>query len=219
MGAVQVDGRFRPWHDFAMPRIDLWYDFASTYSYLAVMRAGPLAQAAGVTLRWRPFLLGPIFKSHGMETSPFNLYPVKGRYSARDLERLAALQGLPKFILPVPFPANSLLAARTALALSDDARLAFSRAVYRAEFAEGRDISNRALIAEILHALGHDAEAVLAKTGDQAIKDKLRTETEEAARLGIFGAPNFVTEDGELFWGNDRLEQALEWAKNGGRKS
>src|SRR5690606_29255992 len=110
------------------------------------------------------FLLGPIFKSHGMETSPFNLYPVKGRYSVRDLERLVALQGLPKFHLPVPFPANSLLAARTALALSDDARPEFSRAVYRAEFAEGRDISDRATIADLLGALGHDADAVLAST-------------------------------------------------------
>lgn len=155
-----------------MHRIDFWYDFASTYSYLAAMRAEPLAAAAGVTLHWRPFLLGPIFKSHGMETSPFNLYPVKGRYSARDMVRFAALQGLPKFILPMPFPANSLLASRTVLALSDDARPKFSRAVYRAEFAEGRDISNRTVIAEILQALGHDAEAVLAKTGDHPIRKK-----------------------------------------------
>lgn len=195
-----------------MPKIDFWYDFASTYSYLAAMRAEPLAQAAGVTLRWRPFLLGPIFKSHGMETSPFNIYPVKGRYSVRDLERLAERQGLPKFHLPVPFPANSLLAARTALALSDDARPAFSRAVYLAEFSEGRDISDRGTIGDLLAKLGHSADEVLAKTGEQALKDRLRMETEEAGRQGIFGAPNFVTEDGEHFWGNDRFEQALDWA-------
>jgi 2-hydroxychromene-2-carboxylate isomerase len=97
--------------------------------------------------------------------------------------------------------------------LSDADRPAFSRAVYAAEFAEGRDISDRALIGGILTKLGHDAEAVLAKTGEQAIKDRLRAETDEAIRRGIFGAPSFVTEDGELFWGNDRLEQALEWAK------
>lgn len=196
-----------------MPRIDFWYDFASTYSYLAAMRAEHLAQAAGVTLKWRPFLLGPIFKSHGMETSPFNLYPVKGRYSVRDLERLAERQGLPKFHLPVPFPANSLLAARAALALSDDARPAFSRAVYLAEFSEGRDIADRGTIGDLLAKLGHDADAVLAKTGNPAVKDRLRAETEEAGRQGIFGAPNFVTEDGEHFWGNDRFEQALDWAK------
>jgi len=202
-----------------MARIDFWYDFASTYSYLAAMRAGPLAQAAGVVLRWRPFLLGPIFKSHGMETSPFNLYPTKGRCSWRDLERLVERQGLPKFIPPVPFPANSLLAARTALALSEEARPDFSRAVFQAEFADGRDISDRALIGEILTKLGEDAEAVLGRTGEASVKDKLRAETEDAARQGIFGAPNFVTEDGELFWGNDRFEQALEWARGSGRKN
>jgi len=199
-----------------MAKIDFWYDFASTYSYLAAMRAEAVAKAAGVTLHWRPFLLGPIFKSHGMDTSPFNIYPVKGRYSVRDLERLAERQGLPKFHLPVPFPANSLLASRAALALPDEARPDFSRAVYLVEFAEGRDISDRGTIGDILAKLGHDAETVLAKTGDQTVKDKLRTETEEAGKQGIFGAPNFVTEDGEHFWGNDRLEQALDWA-NGRR--
>jgi 2-hydroxychromene-2-carboxylate isomerase len=209
---VQVDATGVAWHAFFMPKIDFWYDFASTYSYLAAMRAEPLAQAAGVTLNWRPFLLGPIFKAHGLESSPFNIYPVKGKYSLRDLQRLAARQGLPNFHLPVPFPANSLLASRTALALSSDARPVFSRAVYLAEFADGRDISDRAVIGELLAKLGHDAEAVLGKTADQTIKDKLRTETEEAGRQGIFGAPNFVTEDGEHFWGNDRFEQALDWA-------
>jgi len=199
-----------------MPKIDFWYDFASTYSYLAAMRAEPLAAVAGVTLMWRPFLLGPIFKAHGMDTSPFNIYPVKGRYSERDLERLAKRQGLPKFHLPVPFPANSLLASRAALALSDEARPTFSRAVYLAEFSEGRDISDRGTIGDLLSKLGHDAEAVLTKTGDASIKDRLRAETEEAGRQGIFGAPNFVTEDGEHFWGNDRFEQALDWA-NGHR--
>ena len=201
-----------------MAKMDFWYDFASTYSYLAAMRAEPLATAAGVTLRWRPFLLGPIFKSHGMDTSPFNIYPVKGRYSVRDLERLAERQGLPKFHLPVPFPANSLLASRTALALPDEARPEFSRAVYLAEFSEGRDISDRGTIGDLLARLGHDADAVLAQTGEQAVKDRLRAETEEAGRQGIFGAPNFVTEDGEHFWGNDRFEQALDWA-NGWRSS
>ena len=216
---MQVDGSGPPWQALAMARIDFWYDFASTYSYLAAMRAEKLAQAAGVSLRWRPFLLGPIFKSHGMEASPFNLYPVKGRYSWRDLERLVERQGLPKFTPPVPFPANSILAARTALALSDAARPDFSRAVFHAEFADGRDISDRALIGELLTKLSEDAESVLARTGEVEMKDKLRSETDEAARQGIFGAPNFVTEDGELFWGNDRFEQALDWARTSARKA
>ena len=110
------------------------------------------------------------------------------------------------------FRLNSLLAARTALVLSDADRPAFSRAVYQAEFGDGREIGDRALIADILKRLRHDADAVLAATGEQATKDRLRAQTEEAVRLGMFGAPTFVAEDGEMFWGNDRLEQALEWA-------
>src|SRR5262245_51053650 len=71
-----------------MPMLDFWFDFASTYSYPAATRISPLAAIAGVTIRFRPFLLGPIFKAQGWETSPFNLYPAKGRYMWRDLERL-----------------------------------------------------------------------------------------------------------------------------------
>ena len=195
-----------------MPKIDFWYDYSSTYSYLAASRIELLAKAAGVDVHWRPFLLGPVFKVVGINGSPAEVFPIKGRYAWRDMERLTIRLGLPKFKLPEPFPTNSLLAARTALVLSDADRPAFSRAVYQAEFGEGREIGDRPLLGEILKRLGHDAEAVLAATGDQSTKDKLRAQTEEAIRLGMFGAPTFVTDDGEMFWGNDRLEQALEWA-------
>src|SRR5882757_8742929 len=100
--------------------LDFWFDFGSTYSYPAAMRIGPLAAAAGVAVRFRPFLLGPIFKAQGWETSPFNLYPAKGRYMVRDCERLCAECGL-TFRLPEPFPQNTLLASRLALvALEQD---------------------------------------------------------------------------------------------------
>jgi 2-hydroxychromene-2-carboxylate isomerase len=195
-----------------MPKIDFWYDYSSSYSYLAASRIEPLAKAADVTVQWRPFLLGPVFKVVGLDRSPAEVFPIKGRYSWRDMERQTLRLGLPKFKLPEPFPTNSLLAARTALVLTETDRPAFSRAVYQAEFADGRQIGDPALIADVLRRLGHDAEAVLAATGKQATKDKLRAQTEEAVRLGMFGAPNFITEDGEMFWGNDRLEHALEWA-------
>jgi 2-hydroxychromene-2-carboxylate isomerase len=198
-----------------MPKLDFWYDLSSTYSYLAASRIEGLAEKAGVDVRWRPFLLGPVFKVNGLEASPAEVYPGKGRYAWRDMERLAMLYGLPKFKLPDPFPTNSLLAARVGIALADADRPAFTRAVYRAEFGDGRQIGDRALIADILKQLGHGAEALLAAAGDQATKDKLRAQTEEAIKLGMFGAPNFVTEDGEWFWGNDRLEQALAWARGG----
>jgi len=195
-----------------MPKLDFWYEFASTYSYLSAMRIEPLAAAAGVDVHWRPFLLGPIFKSQGMESSPFNLFPLKGKYMLRDMARWSSDLKLPKFMSPKMFPANPLNASRLAISFEGEVRKNFSRAVYSAEFTEGKDISDKATLAEILKKLGRDPEACFAKASDQPVKDKLRTQTEEAQRLGIFGAPNFVTSDGELFWGNDRLEQALAWA-------
>jgi 2-hydroxychromene-2-carboxylate isomerase len=194
------------------PAIDFFYEFASTYSYIAAMRIAPLAAAEGVTVRWRPFLLGPIFKAQGWDTSPFNLYPVKGRYMVRDCERLAAARGL-TFRLPQPFPQNSLLAARVALiGLAQGWGEEFSRHVYLAAFAEGRDIAAPDVIGSIVTGLGHDAAATLARAQSDEIKAKLRATTDEAQRLGVFGAPSFIAA-GELYWGNDRLEQALAAAK------
>src|SRR5205085_5821066 len=188
-----------------MPALDFFYEFASTYSYVAAMRIAPPAKAAGVTVRWRPFLLGPIFKANGWDTSPFNLYPAKGRYMVRDCERQCAELGL-TFRLPEPFPQNTLLATRVALVgLEQGWGEDFSRAIYRAEFAEGRNIGDATVIAEIVQSPGHDGSAALARAQSDEIKSKLRASTEEAQRLGIFGAPSFVA-SGELFWGNDQLE-------------
>ncbi len=193
------------------PVVDFWFEFASTYSYPAAMRLGGLAKAAGVGVRWRPFLLGPVFKELGWTTSPFNVYPAKGRYMWRDLERICETLGQP-FVKPAPFPQNTVLAARVALvALAQNWGEDFCRAVYRAEFADGGNIGEPAVIAGILKSLGHDADAIIKQAQSDDIKSKLRTQTEEAGQRGIFGAPSFVTPDGELFWGNDRLEAALAW--------
>ena len=198
-----------------MPTLDFWFDFASTYSYPAMMRIAPLAAEAGVAVRYRPFLLGPIFKAQGWDSSPFNVYEAKGRHMWRDLERLCADLALP-FRRPDPFPQNSLLAARVALAgLGDDEGEAFCRAVFHAEFAEGRRIDDAAVIGNILADLKLDPAAVLAAAQTEGNKQRLRQQTDEAQRLGIFGAPTFVASDGELFWGNDRLERALQWARTG----
>jgi len=192
--------------------MDFFYEFASTYSYIAAMRIAPLAQAAGVAVRWRPFLLGPIFKAQGWDTSPFNLYPAKGRYMVRDCEREAAANGL-TFRLPEPFPQNTLLAARVAVAgLEEGWGEEFSRKVYRAQFAERRQVGDRDVIGEIVDALGQNGAAALGRAGSDDIKGKLRRNTAEAQQHGIFGAPSFIAR-GELFWGNDRLEQALACAR------
>lgn len=195
-----------------MPRLTFWYEFASTYSYLSVMRAADAAAAAGVELIWRPFLLGPIFKAQGWDTSPFNLYPAKGRYMVRDIARIAGARGL-TFKMPEPFPANGLKAARLATVGVEQRWVApFTRAVFSAEFAQGADIASEAVLADILGALGLDAAGIMARAGEADIKEALRTATGQAEALGIFGAPSFTTEDGELFWGDDRLEAALAHA-------
>jgi 2-hydroxychromene-2-carboxylate isomerase len=198
-----------------MKTLDFWYEFASTYSYPAAMRIEAAAAKAGVALRWRPFLLGPIFAAQGMKDSPFNIFPVKGRYMWRDMERICSGLGL-SWRQPSPFPQNGVLAARCVLALDEGGRPAFSKGIYTAQFGEGRNIAEQSTIAGVLTALGHDAAAVIAKAISQPIKEELRTETEEAQRLGIFGAPTMVTPDGELFWGNDRLDDAIAWATRGG---
>lgn len=195
------------------PTLDFFLEFASTYSYPATMRISALADAAGVTVRWRPILLGPIFQAQGMRDSPFNLYPTKGLYMMRDLARICAVLGLP-FRRPDPFPQPSLLAARVAyVGFADGWGEEFCRAVYRAEFGDGRQIGEEAVIADLLKAVGVPASPVFARARSDEIKAKLRAETAEAERRGVFGAPTFITADGELFWGNDRLEQAIAWAK------
>jgi 2-hydroxychromene-2-carboxylate isomerase len=192
-----------------MAQLTFWYEFASTYSYLSAMRIEAAAAAAGVEVRWQPFLLGPIFKAQGWDTSPFNIYRAKGRYMARDMQRIAAARGL-QFRMPDPFPANGLKAARLALAGTEAGWVApFSKAVFEAEFALGNDIASEAVLVELLETLGIDAAAALVQAATPAIKTRLRAVTEEAERRGIFGAPSFVAEDGKLFWGDDRLEMAL----------
>ncbi len=194
-----------------MAAAEFWYEFASTYSYPAAMRVAALARARGVDLVWRPFLLGPIFAAQGWRDSPFNLYPAKGRYMWRDLERICATRDLP-FRRPQPFPQNPLLAARVALALEGEARAEFSRRVYAAEFGAGLPIGDRAVVARLLGDLGLDPETVLARAQGEPNKAALKADCARAAETGIFGAPSLVTEDGELFWGDDRLEQGLDWA-------
>src|SRR4029078_8058723 len=149
----------------AQPALDFWFDFASTYSYPAAMRIASLAATNGVTVRWRPFLLGPIFKAQGWATSPFNLYPAKGRHMWRALERVCAALDLP-FTRPDPFPQSSLLAARAALvALADNWGESCCRAIYRAEFSEGRNIEKPDTIEEIVENLGQHAKGVRDRSG------------------------------------------------------
>ncbi|WP_420585137.1 2-hydroxychromene-2-carboxylate isomerase [Ruegeria sp.] len=190
--------------------IQFWFEFASTYSYLSAMRIEDLAARHGVAVEWHPFLLGPIFAAQGWDNSPFNIYPAKGRYMWRDMERLSTRRGLP-FARPDPFPQNGLKAARLVLTIdSHPQRAAFVRAVYAAEFADGRNISDDAVLVDCLSQASLPAET-LARTREPEIKAALIEQTKTALAKGIFGAPSFLVGD-ELFWGDDRLDEAMQLA-------
>lgn len=190
--------------------LDFWFDFGSTYSYPAAMRIEGLATSRGLRVSWRAFLLGAIFKAQGMNDSPFNIYPARGRYMWCDLARVCQSEGIP-FHRPSQFPRNGLLAARIACWYSDASRLPeFVRAVYGANFQHDLDISDASVVAHCLTAIGQNAVEVLAQAQSAESKAKLRAQTDEAVKLGIFGAPFFIV-GREAFWGNDRLEQAISW--------
>jgi 2-hydroxychromene-2-carboxylate isomerase len=210
MGAVQPE--FGPSYDDGRQnmKVEFWFEFASTYSYLSVMRLPGIASHRGIDVVWRPFLLGPIFAAQGLTSSPFNVYPVKGRYMWRDMARRAEERGL-NFRKPDPFPQNGLLAARVATAaLPGASAIRFCQTVYQAEFEHGRNISDPDTIAECAAEAGLDPK-VIERAGSDEVKTVLRNTTADAQARGIFGAPSFTVGD-ELFWGDDRLEDALDWA-------
>jgi 2-hydroxychromene-2-carboxylate isomerase len=191
--------------------LEFWFDFASTYSYVSAMRIGEWVKDAGVKVRWMPFLLGPHFKEQGWETSPFNVYPAKGRYMWTDVKRLCDRKGL-AFVQPVPFPQSSLLATRVAVAARNEEWMSeFCKQVFIREFAQAQDISSKEALLGVLDRLTDDPADWLARANLDKIKSDLRTRVGEARGKGIFGAPTFITSDNEMFWGDDRLEQSIEW--------
>ena len=197
------------------PVLRFWFEFGSTYSYVSAVRIEGAAAEAGVPLAWEPFLLGPIFAEQGWSDSPFNVYPAKGRYMWRDMERLCSRDGTP-FAKPSRFPRSGVVAARVAClakASSEPWLPGFVRAVFRANFVEDREIGDAAEIRSILDALGLPGARIVERSEHPDNRRRLREQTRLAGELGIFGAPSFVVGD-ELFWGNDRLEDALAWAAN-----
>lgn len=191
-------------------RLEFWFDFASTYSYVAAMRIERLCADAGVRLEWIPFLLGPIFALQGWNDSPFNLNERRGAYMWRDMERLTEKFALP-WRKPSTFPRSSTLAARVACSASGETwRGDFIRATFVANFGRDEDIGERAVIAKVLRSLGQPAETIDRALGPGE-RGRLRENTERAIGSGIFGAPNCVVR-GELFWGEEALEDAIAWA-------
>jgi 2-hydroxychromene-2-carboxylate isomerase len=194
-----------------MASMEFWFDFASTYSYVAAMRVEDACARAGVELSYRPFLLGPIFHELlGIKDSPFNVERVRGRYMWRDLERLCEKHGIP-WRKPSVFPRHSVLAARVACSAGTLSGPVV-RALFRANFAEDKDISDPAIVRAVVDSAGGDGARSLELAQTPEVKSLLRASTAEAREKGFFGAPDFVV-GGEMFFGQDRLEDAIAWAR------
>jgi len=192
--------------------IEFWFDFGSNYSYLSMMRIRRAAAAANLRVELKPFMLGPIFKSLGWETSPFVLQKLKGDYVWHDMRRQCVKYGL-RWQRPSVFPRNALLAARIALQGEGTCWLEdFCEQVMLANFADDRDVGDEAVLAGILAGLGADSAGIIAAAKTDACKAALRARTADAQARGIFGAPMFFVGD-EMFWGNDRLEDAIAYGK------
>ncbi len=188
-----------------MPDIQFYYDIASPYSYVAAARIERVAADAGVSVRWVPFLLGGVFRSVG-NTMPAAV-PARGAYLLTDLNRWAKRDGI-EFKFSSSFPHNSLLCMRALTAAPAELLIPLSQALFRAAWVEDKDISDPAIVTEVLGEYAHLVEAA----SNPETKAALIQTTSEAVDLGAFGAPTFVVNE-EIYWGNDRLEMAIEAAR------
>lgn len=200
--------------------IEFWFDFSSPYGYLAAQKIEALAARHGRSVDWRPMLLGVAFKVAG--TAPLVEVPLKGDYSKRDFERSARFHGIADFRLPAKFPIPTQAPARIFLwARSRDpgsaARVA--KALFRAYWVDGRDISSPDVAAAVAGEAGLDAAAARAVVDDPAWKDALKREVETGISRGVFGSP-FVFVDGEPFWASTASTRSTgSWAPRRRRKA
>jgi len=195
--------------------VEFYFDFSSPYGYLAATRISQVAGKYGRGVEWKPILLGAVFKVTG--SGPLPSLPLKGPYSKRDMERSARFLGVP-FKLPDPFPVSTQAPARAIywLEQTKPERIeACVLALYRAYFVDGRNISSPDVTADMLASLGLDRSNALAAIAEPAIKERLRSVTDNAIERGVFGSP-YIFVDGEPFWGSDRLDQVERWLRSGG---
>ena len=194
--------------------LDFYFDYSSPYGYIAALKIDDLAARYGRVVRWKPVLLGAVFKVTGGK--PLPMLPLKGDYAMIDVARSARFHGLP-YRQPSKFPIAGQAPSRAFYWLDDRDPVRaheLARALYHAYFVEDRDISSPETTADIAATLGLDCNAVLAAIGSEALKQRLRQETEAAIARGVFGSPYFVV-DGEPFWGADRLDQIGRWLATG----
>lgn len=195
--------------EMPMAQLDFFYFFGSVYAYPSVLRISALAQAAGVTVNWRPFNVRPLMKENNVMLRD---EAQKVRYMWRDIERRAAQHGLP-FVKPPIWPTEpDLLASRVGMVAAEEGWvMPYTVESFRSWYLDGLPLGTAESLGAILPRLGQDPERVLALADLPGTTHRLEAETAAARRLGAFGSPTFVVGE-ELFWGDDRLEEAIAWA-------
>ena len=190
------------------PVIELWFDFGSNYSYLSTMRIEALASAAGAAIAWKPFLLGVVYKELGWKEAPFLAQPEKGRYVWQDTKRRAKRYGI-EFNMPTAFPRVAVLPSRVAILCAHEPWIGdFCKNVMRQNWVLDLDINDPIQVTHALSTLVENPQRIIDAAQEDTNKLKLREQTQQAREKGIFGAPTFFVND-EMFWGDDRLEDAL----------
>ena len=195
-----------------MKEIEFWFSIGSTYTYLSVTRIAALAKEAGASFSWQPFSVRKIMRE--MDNVPFPpSKKVKVDYMWRDIERRAQGYGFSARV-PAPYPLGEFdLANRVAVLGKQEGWCEdYVRATYRRWFIEGQEAGGEPNLPQTLSEIGQDLSHVLERANSPDIEAAYLEQTERAQRLGIFGSPAFVI-DGELFWGDDRLEDAIRWAR------
>jgi 2-hydroxychromene-2-carboxylate isomerase len=193
--------------------MDFWFSIGSTYSYLSVMRLPQIAARTGMSFRWRPFNVRIIMRE--MDNIRFANKPVKAAYMWRDIERRSATYGLhPR--LPAPYPLKELeLANRVAIVAAEEGWIEdYARSTYRRWFEDGDPAGSEPNLTRSIEECGHIAERVIEVANAPKTRLNLDSETSAARELGIFGSPTFVV-GREIFWGDDRLDDAMAWARGG----
>lgn len=192
--------------------LQFWFSYGSTYTYLTVSRIERLAESQGTSLEWRPFNMRMISRELGLAKGPFGENPLKLQYMWRDVERRAALHGL-EYKKPTMYPVDYQLTSRVGLCAAQEGWCPeFTRLVFRWNFVDGRPIGAEGNLEAAIRALNKDPQMVIAKAQSKETEDQMTEQTNKARALGIFGSPTFAVE-AELFWGDDRLEQALSWCR------
>jgi 2-hydroxychromene-2-carboxylate isomerase len=193
--------------------MQFWFSIGSTYTYLSVMRLDRVEAATGTTFDWCPFDIRTIQRE--LRNVPFGDKPPKLAYMWRDIERRARRHGLP-FPGTPPYPLSDLQRVNrvAVLGLGSDWGKAYVRAAYRHWFERREDVSQPGALREVLAALGLDPDATLAEADAPAMHEALEARTRAARELGVFGAPTFAV-GRELFWGDDRLDDAIDWSRHG----